>query len=72
LISFLVNRLGKAPSSDLLAHLKQELFQAVWRLLLNDAFVKAHKDGMDTMCGDGIQRLLYLRVFIYSADCPER
>lgn len=72
LITFLTNRLGKVPSSTLLAHLKQELFQAVWRLLLNDAFVKAHKEGVDMMCGDGIQRLLFLRVFTYSADCPER
>jgi hypothetical protein len=51
LITFLENHFENILSSDL----KQELFQATWQLLLNDAFVKAHKEGMDTFCGDGIQ-----------------
>ncbi|KIK33529.1 hypothetical protein CY34DRAFT_99446 [Suillus luteus UH-Slu-Lm8-n1] len=54
--------------SDILAHCKRELFHAIWRILLDDEFLDAYKNGIVIKCHDGVQR----RVFTYSADYPEK
>ena len=51
---------------------KTDLLQAVWLHLLDDKFVEAYEHGILVMCGDGILRRLFLRIFSYSADYPER
>ncbi|EIW82688.1 hypothetical protein CONPUDRAFT_151747 [Coniophora puteana RWD-64-598 SS2] len=48
---------GKPPSKDVHTHLKRELFQKVWELLLHDeGFRRAYREGIVTTCGDGIKR----------------
>jgi hypothetical protein len=55
-----------------MAHLRQEHFHAVWKLLLNDEFVDGHEHGIEVLCSDRILRREFLRVFTYAADYPER
>ena len=45
---------------------------AVWKYLLDYAFVHAYKYGMVVECPDGIRRRVYPRIFTYSADYPEK
>ncbi|KAF5356693.1 hypothetical protein D9758_013746 [Tetrapyrgos nigripes] len=59
-------------SSEVLTHLKRELMQAIWFLLLDTEFVKACIHGILVLCADNIWRRLFPRIFIYSADYPEK
>ncbi|KAI0069759.1 hypothetical protein K474DRAFT_1687673 [Panus rudis PR-1116 ss-1] len=63
---------GRAPPADVLTHCRRELMHAVWLLLLNDEFRQAYKHGIIIRCPDGIVRRVYLRIFTYSADYPEK
>jgi hypothetical protein len=64
---------SKHPSAALLAHLKRELMQAVWKLLLSDPeFIHAYLHGKVVKCADGVERLIFPRFFTYSADYPEK
>jgi hypothetical protein len=56
----------------MITHLKRELIQAVWKLMLDDEFKDAYKDGLVIKCADGIMRRIYPRIFCYSADYPEK
>ena len=56
----------------ILTHCRRELIHGVWRFLLDDDFVHAHKYGMVVRCSDGIERRVYPRFFTYSADYPEK
>ncbi|TFK84680.1 hypothetical protein K466DRAFT_496118 [Polyporus arcularius HHB13444] len=51
---------------------KWELFQQIWKLLLDDDFVRACREGILITCGDGVVRRVFPRVFTYSADFPEK
>ena len=56
-----------------MTHLRRELFQAAWAVLLQDPeFLEAYKHGIVVECTDGIKRRLYPRIFTYSADYPEK
>jgi hypothetical protein len=72
LLEFMTERLNRSPPPDLVAHLRQEQFHAVWSTILNEEFVAAHKNGVLVTCADKIQRRLYPRVMTYSTDYPER
>jgi hypothetical protein len=63
---------GKPPSAEVITFLKQELFQAVWRLLLNPNFIHPYLHGFEILCYDGIIRLFFIHFFTYSADYPEK
>ncbi|KIJ34409.1 hypothetical protein M422DRAFT_263553 [Sphaerobolus stellatus SS14] len=63
---------GEACSSTLFTHCKRELVQSIWRLLLDEDFWKAYKQGIVVKCADGITRRVYIRLFTYSADYPEK
>ncbi|THU93026.1 hypothetical protein K435DRAFT_562346, partial [Dendrothele bispora CBS 962.96] len=63
---------GEAATSEVLTHLKRELMQAIWFLLLDDELVNACIKGMVVLCADGVWRRLFPRIFIYSADYPEK
>lgn len=63
---------GKSTSKAQLPHLRRELFHAVWDLLLDDDFVIAYQHGIAMECGDGVTRRIYLRIYTYSADYPEK
>ncbi|KAJ3859890.1 hypothetical protein EV359DRAFT_75447 [Lentinula novae-zelandiae] len=54
------------------SHCNRELYYAVWRFLLNDAFLHAYKYGIVIKCFNGVERHVYPRFFTYSADYPEK
>jgi hypothetical protein len=56
----------------MLTHLKRELVQAIWALLLTPKFMLAYVEGMVLVCADNIKRCLYPRFFVYMADYPEK
>ena len=57
---------------DLLTHCKCELFHAIWKIILDDEFVEAYKNGIVIKCHDGVLRRVFPRIFTYSADYPEK
>ncbi|KIJ53889.1 hypothetical protein M422DRAFT_242156 [Sphaerobolus stellatus SS14] len=63
---------GQACSKELFTHCKRELVQSIWRLLLDDDFRKAYKEGIVVKCADGVMRRVYIRLITYSADYPEK
>jgi hypothetical protein len=63
---------GSAPSADVLTHCRRELMHAIWRLLLDDEFLKAYEHGIVIECEDGVLRRFYPQIFTYSADYPEK
>ncbi|PIL33276.1 hypothetical protein GSI_04726 [Ganoderma sinense ZZ0214-1] len=65
-------RYGRTPSEDILKFCKRDLFQQIWLLLLDDDFMHAYEHGILLMCGDGVLRRIFPRVFTYSADYPEK
>jgi hypothetical protein len=56
----------------MLTFLKRDLMQAVWALLLDEAFVDAYQNGIVVLCGDGVRRRIFPRFLTYSADYPEQ
>ena len=69
---FYTSTFGEAATTDILTHLRRELMQAVWRILLDNVFIDAYENGIVLMFCDGIQRRLFPRFFTYSADYPEK
>lgn len=63
---------GIPASADILTHLKRELMHGVWGLLLDSNFMGAYESGIVLTCADGVQRLVFPRFFVYSADYPEK
>jgi hypothetical protein len=63
---------GITPTKDMLTHLKRELVQAIWVLLLTPKFMEAYGKGMVLVCADNIKRWLYPRFFVYMSDYPEK
>lgn len=55
-----------------MAHLRRELMHAIWESLLDDDLLTAWDEGIIVDCGDGICRRIFLRIFTYSADYPEK
>lgn len=51
---------------------KRELFHAIWDIILSIAFLHAYQYGLAVLCADNIMRLLFPRIFTYSADYPEK
>lgn len=62
----------KGASDNMLTHLGQELMQAIWLLLLNDAFTDSYINGIVLKFLDGIVRQLYPQILTYAADYPEK
>ena len=63
---------GHPPSSEVLTHCKRELMHALWLLLLDEEFMHAYEHGIVIECADGVKRLVFPRIFTYSADYPEK
>jgi hypothetical protein len=59
-------------TAAVLRFLKVELMQEIWRLLLDEDFVKAYAHGILITCGDGVKRRIFPRFFTYAADYPEK
>ena len=63
---------GAAAKSALLTFCKREAMHESWKILLDDEFLEAYEWGMVVNCADGIRRLLFPRIFTYTADYPEK
>jgi len=63
---------GFSASANTITHLKRELIQKVWELLLDDEFMEAYEHGIVITCADGVTRRIFPRFFTYSADYPEK
>ena len=65
--------LGKVASRAHLTHCQQEIFQAIWLILIQDPeFLEAYINGIVIECIDGIKHWLFPYFFVYSADYPEK
>ncbi|KAG2737310.1 hypothetical protein P692DRAFT_20883715, partial [Suillus brevipes Sb2] len=62
---------GKGVGRECTTHCQRELFQAQWKVLLDDELLEAYEHGIVILCCDGIKRRFYPRIFTYSADYPE-
>ena len=63
---------GERPSEAVIRLIKHDLVRQVWLLLLDDDFMKAYQYGLLILCTDGILRRVFPRIFLYSADYPEK
>jgi Plavaka transposase len=48
------------------------MFHAIWRILIDDDFLDAYRNGIVIKCHDGVYRRVFPRIFTYSADYPEK
>lgn len=55
-----------------MTHVRREIIQKVWELLLDDEFTAAYQHGIIIECADGVVRRYFPRFFTYSADYPEK
>ena len=53
-------------------HCKHELFHAVWKIILDNEFVEAYKNGIVIKCHNGVLHRDFPRIFTYSADYPKK
>ena len=58
--------------NDILTHCKRELFHGVWKVLLDEEFIEAYRNGIIIKCYDGKYWQVFPRIFTYSADYPEK
>lgn len=72
ILKFVSSIMKKKSSHDVLVHCKRELFHATWRMLLDDEFVDAYRDGIVIICHDSKKHRVFPRIFTYSADYPEK
>ncbi|KIK17394.1 hypothetical protein PISMIDRAFT_32062, partial [Pisolithus microcarpus 441] len=49
-----------------------ELVHAVWKILLDEDFVNAHKNGIVVKCYDGVYCHIFPQILTYLADYPEK
>ncbi|KAF7967234.1 hypothetical protein HWV62_35081 [Athelia sp. TMB] len=63
---------GKPPSEAMKTHLKRDLMQGIWDMMLDDRFMHAYTHGLPIQCADGIWRRVFPRLITYSADYPEK
>ena len=63
---------GMAATAAVLTHCKRDLMHAIWLLLLDPDFMDAYMNGIVLQFADGIFRRVFLRLFTYSADYPEK
>jgi hypothetical protein len=67
-----MNTFGKLATSEILTHLRRELIQAIWLLLLDDEFIHAYLHGLEMELFHEILCLLFPRFLCHSADYPEK
>ncbi|EJD46295.1 hypothetical protein AURDEDRAFT_49043, partial [Auricularia subglabra TFB-10046 SS5] len=74
LYTFVENLSGKSRSktNPVFTQCRREYFQGALKLLFDAKFWDMYAHGKVIKCGDGVTRRLYLRLFVYSADYPEK
>jgi hypothetical protein len=58
--------------SHLIAHVGREVLHTQWSVLLDDELIEAWLYGIPIKGPDGVTRLFFPRIFVYSADYPEK
>jgi hypothetical protein len=66
------NHTENVPPTDLFTHMKQELMHALWKLMLDDEFMRAYSEGVPVEFANGKTRPIVLRIFTYLADYPKK
>ncbi|KAF8547219.1 hypothetical protein OG21DRAFT_1425255, partial [Imleria badia] len=69
---FYTKMFSTSATAAVLTHCKRELMQAMWFFLLNSDFVDAYENGIVIKCLDGILHRVFLWLFTYAADYPEK
>lgn len=71
---FITSLTGKTykKGHSIYPHCRREYFHGALKLLFDSEFWDMYAHGRVVKCGDGIERRLYLRLFAYSADYPEK
>lgn len=67
-----LDRISKTGMASLHTHCRRELFHACWEILLDEEFLSAYHHGIILKCADGVMRRVFPRIFMYSADYPEK
>ena len=63
---------GISATAAVLTHCRHELMQAIWSFLLDSDFLHAYEYGMVIKFADGVFCRVFLRLFTYAADYPEK
>ena len=61
-----------AASQGIISYCKREVTHAVMRLLMDDKFMKAYREGIVFRFVDEVFRRGFIRFFTHSADYPEK
>lgn len=69
---FYQNVFGVAATAAVLTYCKRELMHAIWLILLDEDFMEAYVNGIVLQFADGVFRRVFLRIFTYGADYPEK
>ncbi|KAF9550311.1 hypothetical protein CPC08DRAFT_755181 [Agrocybe pediades] len=69
---FYLEHYGKQATREIMTHLRRELMQEVWMLLLDDEFVEAYVHGTKIEFPEDVERLLFPRFNSYGMDYPEK
>ncbi|EDQ99528.1 uncharacterized protein LACBIDRAFT_334986 [Laccaria bicolor S238N-H82] len=67
-----IKTFGKSATAEVITHCRQELVQAIWRILLGVKFMVAYCHGIVMECADGIMWCFFPCFFFYGADYPEK
>ncbi|KAG6380707.1 hypothetical protein JVT61DRAFT_5085 [Boletus reticuloceps] len=59
-------------SDSIYTHCKRELMQEIWKVLLDEKFIKAYKYGLEIKFTDQVVRRGFPRFYTYAADYPEK
>lgn len=63
---------GFPASKNVMKLLRRDIHNGTIDLLLDDEFLHAYEHGVLIQCSDGIIRRIFPRIFVYSADYPEK
>ncbi|KIM63149.1 hypothetical protein SCLCIDRAFT_24518 [Scleroderma citrinum Foug A] len=69
---FYLKTFGTSATASVLTHCKRELMQAIWSFLLDSDFLHAYEYGIVVKFADGILWRVFLCLFTYAADYPEK
>ena len=63
---------GKLATAPMLTHLRRELMQAIWLIILDDDFLHAYIHGIDLEFIDDDPYIFFPRIFTDSNDYSEK
>ena len=69
---FYLKEFGKHVTAAMLMHIRHEIAQAVWMLIMDEEFMHAYVHSFPEELNDGIKQIGFPRFLTYSADYPEK